>query len=78
VGIDQLCLTRIYFYRTTDGASSVSVVNGQYVSKYKDHILRIITEQEYRMFPNLWARVMSAWIGMTAVFGIMNLRADSR
>jgi hypothetical protein len=60
--------TFIYFYRTTGGASSVGVVDGQYVSKYKDHVIRSITEAEFRRFPNLWARVMSAWIGMMAVF----------
>jgi len=60
--------TFIYDYRTTGGATSVSVVDGQYVSKYKDHVIRIITEDEYTMFPNLWARVMSAWIAMMAVF----------
>jgi hypothetical protein len=58
----------VYFYKTTGGASSVAVVDGQYVSKYKDHVIRTITEQEYRMFPNLWTRVMSAWMGMMAVF----------
>jgi hypothetical protein len=58
----------IYFYKTTGGASSVSIVDGQYVSKYKDHVIRTITEQEYRMFPNLWTRVMSAWMAMMAVF----------
>jgi hypothetical protein len=61
-------LTFVYFYRTTGGASSVGIVDGQYVSKYKDHVIRVITYDEYRMFPNLWTRVMSAWIGMMAVF----------
>jgi hypothetical protein len=41
----------IYFYRTTGGASSVDIVNGEYVSMYKTRILRTITEREYRMFP---------------------------
>jgi len=58
----------IYFYKTTGGASSVAVVDGQYVSMYKDHVIRTITELEYRMFPNLWTRVMSAWMTMMAVF----------
>jgi len=31
-------------------------------------VIRVITENEYRMFPNLWIRVMSAWIAMMAVF----------
>lgn len=61
-------LTFVYFYKTTGGASSVDIVDGQYVSKSKDHIIRFISESEYRMFPNLWTRVMSAWIGMMAVF----------
>lgn len=58
----------IYFYKTTGGASSVAVLDGQYVSKYKDHVIRVITEDEYKMFPNLWTRVTSAWIAMMAVF----------
>lgn len=58
----------VYFYKTTGGASSVAVVDGQYVSMYKEHVIRSITEQEYRMFPNLWTRVMSAWLAMMAVF----------
>jgi hypothetical protein len=61
-------LTFIYFYKTTSGATSVGVVDGQYVSKYKDHVIRVISYAEYRMIPNLWTRVMSAWIGMMAVF----------
>src|SRR5215469_4242323 len=59
----------IYFYKTTGGASSVAVVDGRYVSMNKGHVIRNITEQEYRMFPNLWTRVMSAWLAMMAVFG---------
>jgi len=47
---------------------SVAIVDGQYVSKYKDQVIRVITKNEYRMFPNLWTRVMSAWIAMMAVF----------
>lgn len=61
-------VTFVYFYKTTGGASSVGIVDGQYVSKYKDHVIRVISEGEYRMFPNLWTRVTSAWIGMMAVF----------
>jgi hypothetical protein len=61
-------LSFVYFYRTTGGASSVGIVDGQYVSMYKDQVIRVITVAEYRMFPNLWTRVMSAWIGMMAVF----------
>jgi hypothetical protein len=58
----------IYFCKTTGGASSVAVVDGHYVSMYKEHVIRNITEREYRMFPNLWTRVMSAWLAMMAVF----------
>jgi hypothetical protein len=61
-------LTFGYFYQTTGGASSVGIVDGQYVSKYQGRVIRIVTEREYKCFPNLWTRVMSAWIGMTAVF----------
>ncbi len=61
-------LTFVHFYKTTGGATSVDIINGQYVSMYKDHVIRQITEQEYKMIPNLWTRVMSAWIGMMAVF----------
>lgn len=63
-------LTFVYSYRTTGGASSVDIVNGQYVSMYTDRILRTITEREYRLFPNLWVRVMSAWMAMMAVFAL--------
>jgi hypothetical protein len=58
----------VYFYKTTGGASSVAVLDGRYVSTYKEHVIRNISEQEYRMFPNLWTRVMSAWLAMMAVF----------
>jgi hypothetical protein len=43
----------VCFYRTTGGASSVRIQDGQYVSMYKSHVIRTITEEEYRMFPNL-------------------------
>ena len=65
--IYALC-TFLYFYKTTGGATSVGIVDGQYVARYKDQVLRTITQKEYEMFPNLWSRVMSAWIGMMAVF----------
>jgi len=61
-------LTFVYFYRTMGGASGVSIVDGRYVSMYQDRILSTITETQYRMFPILLSRVMSAWIGMTAFF----------
>jgi hypothetical protein len=71
-------LTLVYDYRTTGGATSVSVVNGEYVSMYKSRIIRTITEYEYRMFPNLWIRAMSAWIGMMAVFGLTQFASMDR
>jgi len=71
-------LTFIYDYRTTGGASGVSIVNGEYVSMSKSRIIRTITEYEYRMFPNLWIRVSSAWIGMMAVFGLTQFVSTDR
>jgi hypothetical protein len=62
-------LTFVYFYRTTGGASSVEIVDGRFVSMYKGQVIRI-SEREYRMFPNLWTRVMSAWIGMMSVLAL--------
>lgn len=59
-------LTIVYFYRTTGGASSVGLVDGQYVAMYKTRVIKMITEREYRLYPSLWTRVMSAWIGMMA------------
>jgi hypothetical protein len=58
----------VYEYKTTGGATSVGIVDGQYVSMYKSQVLRVITQGEYRMFPNLWTRVMTAWIGAMTVF----------
>jgi hypothetical protein len=58
----------VYDYRTTGGATSVGIVDGQYVSMYKDRVIKVITENEYRMIPNLWTRVMSAWVAMMTVF----------
>jgi hypothetical protein len=60
----------IYFYRTTGGASSVSIVDGRYVSMYKDRILRTI--------PNLWSRVMSAWMGMMAFFYLIQFPSTNK
>ena len=70
-------LTFIYFYTATGGASSVDIVNGQYVSMYKSRILRTITEQEFRMFPNLGVRVVSAWIAMMAAFWLDTVPLDT-
>lgn len=63
-------LSFVYYYRATGGATSVDIVNGQYVYLHKSQIVRTITEHEYRIFPNRWTRVMSAWMGMMAVFGM--------
>lgn len=51
----------VYGYKATGGASSVSIVDGQYFSMYKGRIIRAITQREYRMFPNLWMRALTAW-----------------
>jgi hypothetical protein len=65
----RAALTFVYDYKTTEGASCESIINGQCVSTYwSSHITRTITEREYRTFPNLWTRVMSVGMGMMAVF----------
>jgi len=58
----------LYVYKVTDGASSVVILDGYPVSMYKGHVIRTLTQREYLLFPNLWTRFMSAWIGMMAVF----------
>lgn len=70
--------TFIYFYSTTGGASSVSIVNGEYVSMYKGHILRTITEREYSMFPNLWVRFMTACMPIMALFALAQFLSMER
>jgi hypothetical protein len=65
----------VYLYRSTGGASSVGIVDGQYVSMYKDHIIQTITEREYKMFPTLVVRVMSSWLAMMAVFCLSSIHA---
>jgi len=67
-------LTFVYFDRTTGGTSSVEIVDGRYVAMYKSQVIRKITEPEYRMFPNLWTRVMTSWLGMMAVFCISSFK----
>jgi hypothetical protein len=62
-----------HFYRSTGGASSVGIVEGQYVYMSKSTIIRSISEEEYKMFPTQWARLMSAWIGMGATFCLSSL-----
>jgi hypothetical protein len=61
-------LTFIYVYRVTGGATSVSLVEGHYFSKYKEQIIRAISASEFQLFPSLWTRAMSAWLGTIAVF----------
>ena len=70
-------LTFIYVYKVTGGATAVCAVEGHYFSKYKEHIIRAISENEYQMFPNLWTRAMSAWLGMIAVFSARSFAARS-
>ena len=61
-------MTFVYFYRVTGGATSVGGVDGQYVSESKTRVLRTISEREFRMFPNLFTRAGTAWVGMMAAF----------
>jgi len=63
----------VQFYRSSGGASSVEIVDGQYVFMSKNPIIRPITEREYRMFPSHVARIMSAWMGMMAMFCMSSL-----
>jgi hypothetical protein len=58
----------VHSYRSSGGASSVGIVEGQYVYMYKSAVIRPISEEEYNMFPTQVARIMSAWIGMMATF----------
>jgi hypothetical protein len=58
----------IHFYRSSGGASSVGIVDGQYVYMSKSAVIRPISEEEYEMFPTQVARIMSAWMGMMATF----------
>ena len=60
----------IHFYRSSGGASSVGLVDGQYVYMSKSAVIRPISEEEYKMFPTQVARIMSAWMGMMATFGL--------
>ena len=62
-------LTFVYFRQTTGGATGVGIVNGAFVTMDHHKVIRTISEQEYRMIPTLWLRVMSAWMLTMAVFG---------
>jgi len=63
----------VYFYRTTGGATSVGISDGHYVYKYKTDVLRTISEEEYRMFPNLITRFMSALLANMAIAIVMEI-----
>jgi hypothetical protein len=63
----------VHFYRSSGGASSVGVVEGQYVYMYKSAVIRPISEEEYKMFPTQWDRIMSAWMGMMSTFCLASL-----
>jgi hypothetical protein len=58
----------VHFDRSSGGASSVGIVEGQYVYMYKSTVIRPISEDEYKMFTTRWLRVMSAWMGMMSTF----------
>jgi len=60
--------TFVYVHKTTGGATGVEIVSGHYVSTYKSHIIGSATEREYREFPSLETRVLSAWFAMMAAF----------
>ena len=65
-------------YRTTGGATSVEIVNGQYAYMCKDSVIRPISEVEYKMFSTQVARVESVWIGMMATFCLSSLLNGQR
>ena len=62
-----------WLYSATGGASSVRIIDGEYVLLSRTEVVRRISEQEYREFPNLVLRICSAWLAMLAVFGLMNV-----
>jgi hypothetical protein len=63
----------VHFYRSSGGASSVGIVEGQYVYLSKSTVVRPISEEEYKMFPTQVAKIMTAWIGMMATFCLSSL-----
>jgi hypothetical protein len=60
----------IYFLLRTGDSTGVSIQDGHYVSLAKGHTPRPISELEYKFFPTLWTRVMSAWMGACAMLGV--------
>jgi hypothetical protein len=67
----------VLLYSATGGASGVGMVDGQYDYLSKGHVIRSITEQEFRMFPTQVVRIMSVWLGMMATFCHSSLRSSS-
>jgi hypothetical protein len=63
----------VHFYRSSGGATSVGIVEGQYVYMSKNTVIRSISEAEYKMFPTQIARIMSAWMGMAATFCLSSI-----
>ncbi len=63
----------VHFYKSSGGASSVGIVEGQFVYMYKSAVIRPISEEEYNMFPTQVTRIISAWIGMMATFCLSSL-----
>ena len=66
----------VHFYMSSGGASSVGIVDGQYVYMYKSTAIRPITEHEYKMFPTQVAKILSAWFAMMAMFCMSSLFND--
>jgi hypothetical protein len=66
--------TAILFWMDTGAPIGVGIVEGQYVAKFKYQITKPISEQEYRMIPNVWVRILSALLGSMAVFGLARYR----
>ena len=66
-----------YVYHQTGGATSVSMVDGEYVAKYKATTIRTISKSEYLAYPNLTVRVMSAWMCAMAAQALTALTAGS-
>lgn len=68
-------LTFVYVLKVTDVATSVEKIDGAYFAKHKNRIIRAVTEYEYRWYPSLWVRVLSAWVGAAATLSFEGFRA---
>ena len=66
-------LTYWHVLRANGWTSNVSVVDGGYVAMQHGHVIRTITEHEYRMFATLWARAGSALMAMMVSVGLTHL-----